>query len=785
MIRRRAWRSLLWLLATTAASMAGAEELPSARVTRLPDGMAPPEIDGRLDDPIWQSAGRLGPLTQVVPIEGGEPTERTEVLLAYGPDAFYLAVRAYDREPEKLIASAMRRDASLTSDDRITFLIDTFHDHRNAYLFSTNPNGARFDGILENNSTFRTPWDGIWNAKARVDDQGWTCEFEIPFKTISFDPNIDTWGFNLLRTVRRRNEENRWSSWTQNKFLTDVSEVGHLEGLAGLEQGVGLDVVVSGVARTFHDRLQPSGDANGHTERSYDQLDPALDVFYKVTPSVTAALTVNTDFSDAEVDARQLNLTRFALFFPETRDFFLQDAGIFDFAHFRTTGSDPPNNNGLPFFSRRIGIDDNGEEVSLRAGVKSTGRVGNFNFGMLNTQMGDFDDVGPQNLSVVRGKWNAGEESTVGFIATHGNPTSDSSNTVAGLDARLRTSRFQGDQVVQLDVFGEKSHTPDLRGNQWAGGAIFSYPNDRWNGSLGVVHVGESFNPTLGFVNRPDTIDYTAELRRRWRPTDTWIRTFDVSFDSRLVTTTDGHLETLVFTPTLFQINNQLDDFIAPFVEMRTERFQEDFEIASDALIPAGRYDWARPGISVGTATSRPLALQLVYSEGRFYTGHLRSLDVTLEWRPGKNFFSSLRYLQNQGRLDETCLDDGSGAVLPDAACGTPGTTRFSGDFTQRAPLDRRARPGGRAGVEPERRHTRLRARPFRLRADLDGADGQGRLDLPFLSPRGARATSQACRARRRGASRASLAGGSRSPRRACRRSAADRCASACTPSAA
>ncbi len=684
----RVWALLLLgfapALSVLLASAATADDAPWVFVTRLPDGVAAPELDGQLDDPAWQEANAIGPLTQVVPVEGGTPTERTEVRVLYDDDAFYLAVRAYDREPEKLIASAMRRDASLTSDDRITFLIDTFHDHRNAYLFSTNPNAARFDGILENNTTFRTEWDGIWNAKARVDAEGWTCEFRIPFKTISFDPAIHTWGFNLLRNVRRRNEENRWTSWKQNKFLTDVSEVGHLVGLSELEQGVGLDVVLSGVARNFHDRRQEDTSANGHRERSYDQLDPSLDAFYKLTPSTTGALTINTDFSDADVDARQVNLDRFALFFPETRDFFLQDAGIFDFAHFRTTGSEPPNNNGLPFFSRRIGIAGDGEEVPLRAGLKVTGREGRFNFGLLNAQMGDSGDVGPQNLSVLRGKWNLGEESTVGFIATHGDPSSDGSNSLAGLDARLRTSQIADDQVLQLDLFGEKSHTPGLRGDEWAGGAILSYPNDRWNGSLGFVHIGASFAPALGFVNRPDTHDYTADLRRRWRPTGSWIRSVDVAFDSRLVTSTEGALETILFTPTLFQINNQQGDFVAPFVALRTERLEQGFEIASDALIPAGRYDWARPGISFGTATSRPLAANVTFSSGRFFSGELRSLDVTLEWRPGKHLFSSLRYLQNQGRLDETCVSDASGVVLPDAACGAPGTTRFSGDFTQR-----------------------------------------------------------------------------------------------------
>jgi hypothetical protein len=367
---------------------------PTAALHKLPDGVRPPKIDGRLDDAAWQLATALGAFTQQTPREGAEPTFRTDVKITYDAQYLYIAVRAWDPEPAKLITKVMRRDTTQRTDDRILLAIDSFHDKRNGYLFATNPNSARFEGLIENNQTLRTEWDGIWFARARTDAEGWTCELALPFQSLAFDPAQTTWGFNIIRTLRRFNEESRWASWRQNKSPLDMSEAGTLTGIAGIVPGIGLDVMPYGAVGGFLERnVDPLTGALEH--RDYATLDPGLDVFYKVTPSVTGALTFNTDFSDSDVDARQVNLDRFALFFPETRDFFLQDAGIFDFGGLGEDDGvdDISNPNGMPFFTRSIGIYSDplgvadSEILDIRAGAKLTGRVGRLNFGVMNVQL--------------------------------------------------------------------------------------------------------------------------------------------------------------------------------------------------------------------------------------------------------------------------------------------------------------------------------------------------------------------------------------------------------------
>ncbi len=350
---------------------------PTAALHKLPDTVPAPLVDGNLDDPAWQQATPIGPFTQQSPHEGAEPSQKTDAWVTYDDHFLYVAVRAWDTEPEKLIAKVMRRDTSQRADDRVLVLIDSFHDRRNGYMFSTNPNSARYDALIENNSGFRLEWDTIWYVKSRVDSQGWTCEFAIPFQSLSFDPKQSEWGFNLVRGVRRLNEENRWASWRLNKFPLDLSEAGTLTGLGGSQEGIGLDVIPVGVVSGFRER-ELDAVTGDDDQRYYSRLDPGLDAFYKITPSVVGALTFNTDFSDADVDARQVNLDRFALFFPETRDFFLQDAGIFDFGGIGEQANsrgprDPAtssNPNGMPFFSRRIGIGPGGVIVDIRGGAK-------------------------------------------------------------------------------------------------------------------------------------------------------------------------------------------------------------------------------------------------------------------------------------------------------------------------------------------------------------------------------------------------------------------------------
>ena len=294
-----------------------------------------PAIDGLLDDPVWKNAALIDDLTQVEPIEGAAPSQRTEVRILYDSNFIYFGIRCFDTEPDKIIAKQLQRDADLGPDDRVLIVLDPYFDHRNGYFFVVNPLGVRRESLIENNSSVRDDWDGIWYAKSRIDEQGWTTEIAIPFKTIAFNQATTQWGFNVQRTIRRTNEQIRWAAPVQHKNATSIADAGVLEEIHDLDQGIGLDFKPYGKSTLRTDDVRGDG----------LDLDAGFDAFYKLTPSMTLALTFNTDFAETEVDERRVNLTRFPLFFPEKRDFFLQDSGIFAFGGIRS--------NPLPFQQNR------------------------------------------------------------------------------------------------------------------------------------------------------------------------------------------------------------------------------------------------------------------------------------------------------------------------------------------------------------------------------------------------------------------------------------------------
>jgi hypothetical protein len=363
-------------------------------------------------------------------------------------------------------------------------------------------------------------------------------------------------------------------------------------------------------------------------------------------PSVTAALTANTDFSEAAVDERRVNLTRFDLFFPETRQFFLQDAGIFDFGGLE-------GENGIPFFSRRIGIADDGDEVPLRAGIKTTGRVGRWNFGLFDVQMGSHADVERKNLSVGRLFVNLREESGIGIIATHGDPVTNGSNTLVGTDLRLRTSHAFQNQIAGLNAWYQRSHTNTTSDKESAYGVEFEYPNDRYNGVLRLVEIQENFSPTLGFVNRTGIRDYVANFRYRFRPADSVIRTVDFGWDGRVVTDTSNDLETVNARLNLIDVADQVGDSISLHYRRVHERLREPFEIFPGIILPSDRYGWDRFELEFETAVSRPLQLIGLLGFGDFFSGTRRDLDFTLAWRPSRHLLAQLEYEENRVRLDE------------------------------------------------------------------------------------------------------------------------------------
>jgi hypothetical protein len=305
-----------------------------------------------LDEDVWRQAKAIGPLVQQVPDEGAPASEATEIRVVYTETTIYFGVVCRDRTPSAIIATQLTRDADLGSDDSITVVLDPFFDHRNGFVFQVNPVGARVDGQVANNSEdWSREWDGIWEAASRVTPDGWVAEIAIPFKTLRFKPGQTVWGLNVERTIKRRNETDRWASALRDVWLGNLSQAGRLEALEGIHQGRGLDI-------------RPYVSGGEQDRRGKFQL--GADVFKNLTPNMNASITVNTDFAETEADARQVNLTRFPLFFPEKRAFFLEGAGVFDVAG--TT-----EETVLPFFSRRIGLLE-GREVPILAGMKIVGR---------------------------------------------------------------------------------------------------------------------------------------------------------------------------------------------------------------------------------------------------------------------------------------------------------------------------------------------------------------------------------------------------------------------------
>lgn len=392
-----------------------------------------PVIDGDLSDAVWVRAEPIDKFYQVEPVEGATPSQPTRAYILYDEKNLYIGIYAYDSEPESIRRSQMQRDPALQDDDGLRIMIDPFGSFRDSYFFGVNPNGARSDALVENNNNFRDEWNTIWRAKAQVVEDGWIAEFAIPFQSISFDRSLDEWNFQIIRTVRRNNEEIRWSNIDQNRNRIDLTNPGRLAGIRDVESGVGLEV------QTF---VTGAGAYDWETDSTDFSFDPSGNVFYKLTPSLTGSLTVNTDFSDTSLDARQVNTGRFSLFFPETRDFFLQDAAVFEFGG-RIFNNGPVN--GLPFFSRNIGI-VNGQPVDIVAGAKLSGKAGPANVGLISARTGSADAIGVdgQFLSAARLSVPVLSESKVGVVFTNGDPTGDVNSSVAGADFQYKKSNAFG-----------------------------------------------------------------------------------------------------------------------------------------------------------------------------------------------------------------------------------------------------------------------------------------------------------------------------------------------------
>jgi hypothetical protein len=580
----------------------------------------PPALDGRLDDAVWQRAAVIDDLHMVVPDEYAAPSEESRIYVVYGSDALYFAARFYDSEPEQVTAKVLRQGDVSFGEDGFSVILDPFHQGRSGYIFDINPNGVRSDALYTNVTEQNWDWSGIWRGAARRDDEGWTAEVAIPFKTLSFDPANETWGINFIRWLGRRNERFGWVSHNREQ---SPATSGRLVGLARIEQGLGLDVVPGiRVGETRH-----YGSAGG---RSF--LEPSVDLFYKVTPALTAALTLNTDFSGTTVDTRQINLTRFDLFFPEQRPFFLQGADIFAFGRIG-------DESGLPFFSRRVGLSGSGEAIDIDVGAKFTGRAGGFDIGVLNVDQDAADDRGSRNLTVGRVAANVLRESRIGMIVTSGDPASDRSNTLVGVDFRYLNTRTSADRTFLGAVWYQQTETEGLAGDGAAFGFSFEIPSRKgWLVEAAWKEVQENYYPALGFVNRSGVQEYDFEAGYAWRPAGHWLRSIASGVEVLRVQKIGGRLESEEIVLTLVELENQTADWLTLNYIGSREHLTTPFEISDGVVIPPGAYSFDSVCATLTTGEHRTVAGIFDACDGDFYDGKRLGASADLIWRPSMHF---------------------------------------------------------------------------------------------------------------------------------------------------
>lgn len=617
-----------------------ADERRELRALQVAKG---PAVDGRLDEPCWRQAENGGPLVQFLPYEGVEPSCRTEFWVVYDREALYIGVACHDPHPENIVAFEMAHDGKITSDDHIIVVIDTFLDRRNGYEFRVNPNGARAESLISDNVNLNDSWDTIWTAAATVDAEGWKTEIAIPFKSLSFKPGLETWGFNLLRNLKSRNERDRWVAARPEINTYNVAEAGTLTGLKGLEQGLGLELIPYALGRYRYENADSDQDLTAEV---------GGDLRYRVTPNLTASLSYNTDFAETEVDARQVNLSRFPLFFPEKRAFFLEDSGIFSFGGLSSSSL-------LPFFSRRIGLSAGGEVVPILTAGKLTGRVGGFNLGAIDAVLDRHDGLGPKNAFVGRISRNVLEQSSVGILGTAGDPDSDDNNLTLGADVGYRTSRLFGDNVLQGNAFvlGSFAEGQSGHSNKSFGGSL-SLPNDLYGASLQFFQVDDQFRPALGFVPRTGVRAYTSSFSYRPRPTGVdWLRQMYFTYSNSHYTDLSDRLDTAShsFYPVYLVLES--GDTIYASASEQLDSPDEPFEISPGVVIPPGDYWWPYFRTGIDSASKRAVELELDVGVGDFYDGSRQSYTGALDLKPSRHLTFRVAYSLNRVFLPQGDFD--------------------------------------------------------------------------------------------------------------------------------
>jgi hypothetical protein len=619
-------------LAGGAAAQDGAS--PRLRAGALTAGVV---VDGGLDEASWAAAEAVGGFTQTDPAEGAPASARTVVRVLADARALVVGIACEDPDPSRIVSFSVRRDASLGSEDHVKIVLGPFLDGRSGYVFAVNPSGARYDALINpGGESENADWDGIWEAATRRTPTGWTAELRIPVQTLSFNPTLREWHFNVQRRIQRLLETNRWASPARQYQVTQVSRAGVLTDLPEFSLGLGLSI-------------RPAVSAGAGIPARGAPVDgefqPSVDLTQRIGANVVASATANTDFAETEVDTRRTNLTRFPLFFPEKRTFFLEGADIFAFG----LGL---NQDVLPYFSRRVGL-VSGQEVPILAGAKVNGRAGNTNFGGLVVATNDKAGVVADEtlMAVGRVKQNVGRESWLGAIATVGDPLGREGAWLAGADLTFATSRFRGNKNFLAGVWGLASGREGLGGDATAYGFKIDYPNDRWDMQITAKRIGRDFDPSIGFVPRRAVYLLNGQIDNRTRLSRGPIQQLFHEFGPSVALDLSGRWESyrVFWAPVNWRFRS--GDRFELNANPTGERLTEPFEVARGVVIPPGAYRWMRYRVEVSTAQKRRLYSQLTWWLGGFYDGRLNQVLWTGAWNPTPLLTLEFSGERNVGRL--------------------------------------------------------------------------------------------------------------------------------------
>jgi hypothetical protein len=638
--------ALVLLICAAGAAQAADPQVATVRQNTSPEI----SLDGRLIEAAWRDAPVLR-LTQQSP-KPGEPTRyQTEVRIIVTTDKLYFGFICHDPEPQRIAVHTMDRDGDTSGDDTVSIVLDTYGDRRTGYFFQINAAAARIDGLISGPDGLSRDWDGIWDAGTQETPDGWSAEIVIPTRTLSFGRGLTRWGLNVERFVPRQRLTLRWASPTLDSSLYDFTRAGGFEGVGGLEQGRGLELAPYGVARTSS-HFQGTGHAW--------QGAAGGEFTWKITPQLVTVFTANTDFAETEVDTRQVNLTRFPLFFPEKRAFFLEGSNQYEFGLALT-------DQFIPFFSRTIGL-LNGENIPIDAGVKVNGRLGRWNVAALDVQTRDTTTansgfVPGTNLLAGRVSYDFTDKLRIGTVFTNGTPTGIGTNRLVGLDAVYRTSTFLKNKNLSIGGWTARTDGDVGSGQRQGGGFKVDYPNDLWDCYTSFNIYGDALNPALGFLPRPGIRE--SETYCAWQPRPRkdgplgWIRQTFVEDQFRYIADLKGNLESwnYFFAPVNFRM--EAGDRFEINYYPHFERLTEPFAITPKVVIPPGSYLYHQWRFEAQSSPHRTLQGGTTTWFGEFFDGHLiQEQDYVRYSPPGAHWELEVDLENDFARLREGSFVD-------------------------------------------------------------------------------------------------------------------------------